>query len=104
MLAVIKTGGKQYLVKEKDKIRIEKIIGKEDDNVEFVDVLLLEKNKHTEIGKPFIKGTKVIGKILKQGRYDKIIVFKYKAKKREQTKRGHHQAFTEVQISEIIAA
>lgn len=101
MLAVIKTGGKQYLVKEKSRIKIEKIDGKEGDEINFIDVLLLEKNKKLEIGKPTIKNAKVIGKILKQGRYDKVIVFKYKAKKREQTKKGHHQAFTEVEIKDI---
>ena len=102
MIAVIKTGGKQYLVKEKNKIKIEKIDGKEGDQVEFTDVLLLEKNKHVEVGKPIIKNAKVIGKILKQGRYDKVIVFKYKAKKREQTKKGHRQTFTEVEIKDIL--
>ena len=102
MIAVIKTGGKQYLVKEKNKIKIEKIDGKEGDQVEFTDVLLLEKNKHVEVGKPLVKNVKVIGKILKQGRYDKVIVFKYKAKKRQQKKAGHRQHFTEVEIKDII--
>ena len=103
-LAVIKTGGKQYIVSPKQKIKIEKLEGKEGDKIEFADVLLFENEKVIEVGKPMIKGAKVIGKILKQGRYDKVIVFKYKAKKRQQTKKGHRQAFTEVQISEIIAA
>lgn len=102
MLAVIKTGGKQYLVSPKQKIKIEKIAGKEGDNIEFGEVLLVEKNKHIEIGKPFIQNAKVIGNILKQGKGKKIIVFKYKAKKREQTKKGHRQAFTEVEIKEIL--
>lgn len=101
MLVVIKTGGKQYIVSPKQKIKIEKVAGKEGDKIEFADVLLLEKNKHIEIGKPIIKDAKVTGQILKQGRYDKVIVFKYKAKKREQTKKGHHQAFTEVEIKDI---
>jgi len=55
MLAVIKTGGKQYLVKPGDKIRIEKLEAKEGDEVIFSDVLLVEKNKKIEIGKPFLK-------------------------------------------------
>ncbi|PJE57757.1 MAG: 50S ribosomal protein L21 [Candidatus Portnoybacteria bacterium CG10_big_fil_rev_8_21_14_0_10_38_18] len=102
MLAVIKTGGKQYLVSPKQKIKIEKIEGKEDDEVNFTEVLLLEKNKKLEIGKPIIKNAKVVGKILKQGKGKKIIVFKYKAKKREQTKKGHRQTFTEVEIKDIL--
>lgn len=101
-MVVIRTGGKQYLIKTGDRIKIEKIDGKEGDQTEFTDVLLLEKNKHVEIGKPLIKNAKVIGKILKQGRYDKVIVFKYKAKKREQTKKGHRQTFTEIEIKDIL--
>lgn len=111
-LAIIKTGGKQYLVSPGDKIKIEKIEGKEGDTIEFTDVLLLasgpeslkagrEKDKKIDIGKPTIKGIKVAGKILKQGRGDKIIVFKYKSKKRYKKKAGHRQPFTEVEITEI---
>jgi large subunit ribosomal protein L21 len=104
MLAIIKTGGKQYIVSPKQKIKIEKLEGKVGDKVEFTDVLLFENDKIIEIGKPLIKGAKVLGTILKQDRADKIIVFKYKAKKRQQTKKGHRQAFTEVEIKELIAA
>jgi len=104
MLAIIKTGGKQYIVSPKQKIKIEKLEGKVGDKIEFAEVLLFEDEKVIEIGKPFIKGAKVIGTILKQDRKDKIIVFKYKAKKRQQTKRGHRQPYTEVEIKEIIAA
>lgn len=103
-LAVIKTGGKQYIVSPKQKLKIEKLEGKEGGKVEFGEVLLFSNDKIIEIGKPLIKGAKVTATILKQDRYDKVIVFKYKAKKRQQTKRGHRQSFTEVQIKEIIAA
>jgi large subunit ribosomal protein L21 len=99
MLAVIKTGGKQYTVTPGQKIKIEKINKKEE--VTFDEVLLLEKNKKVEIGTPFIKGAKVIGKILKQGKSKKVIAFKYGAKKREKTKKGHRQPFTEIQIAGI---
>ncbi len=104
MLAIIKTGGKQYIVSPKQKIKVEKLEGKEGGKVEFKEVLLFENDKIIEIGKPLIKGAKVLGTIIKQGRTDKIIVFKYKAKKRQQTKKGHRQAFTEIEIKEIIAA
>jgi len=100
-IAVIKTGGKQYIVSPKQKIKIEKIAGKEGDKVEFKEVLLFSSDKIIEIGKPIIKGAKVIAEILRQGRYDKIIVFKYKAKKRYQKKAGHRQHFTEVEIKDI---
>jgi len=101
MLAVIKTGGKQYLVSPEDKIKIEKIEGKEGDKIEFPEVLLIRKNKKTSIGTPTIKGAKVIGKILRQARAEKIIVFKYKAKKRYKKKKGHKQPFTEIEIVDI---
>jgi large subunit ribosomal protein L21 len=101
MKAVIKTGGKQYLVSPGDKIKIEKIIGKENEEVNFADVLLIEKDNKVEIGKPVIKNAKVIGKILKHGKGDKIIVYKYKPKKRYQKKQGHRQPYTEVEIKEI---
>jgi len=103
-IAVIKTGGKQYLVSPKKRIKVEKIAGKEGDKIEFKEVLLFGTDKIIEIGKPIIKGAKVVAEIKKQGKADKVIVFKYKAKKREQTKNGHRQAFTEVEIKEIIAA
>jgi len=101
MLAVIKTGGKQYLVSPGQKIKIEKLKAKEGKEITFSDVLLLEKGKSIEIGNPFIKGVKVIGKILKQGKNEKVIIFKYKAKKRYKVKKGHRQPFTEVEILKI---
>ncbi|HOK00416.1 MAG TPA: 50S ribosomal protein L21 [Candidatus Pacearchaeota archaeon] len=101
MLAVIKTGGKQYLVSPNQKIKIEKIKGKEGDEVTFSDVLLLEKDNNIEIGKPLVKGAKVIGKILKQGRNKKITILKYKSKTRYRKKKGHRQPFTEIEIKNI---
>lgn len=112
MLAVIKTGGKQYLVKKGDKIKVEKLEGKEGSEINFTDVLLLasgpeglkapgEKDKKVEIGKPIIKDAKVVAKILEQGKGKKIIIFKYKAKKRYKKKAGHRQPFTEIEIKDI---
>lgn len=101
MLSVIKTGGKQYLVEPGKKIKIEKLEAKEGDEVTFSEVLLLEKNKKVEIGNPLIKDVQVVAKVLKQGKGDKIIIFKYKPKKRYQKKMGHRQPFTEVEILKI---
>lgn len=103
MLAIIKTGGKQYKVKKGDKIKIEKLnveIGKE---VTFGDVLLVaaDEEKEVRIGKPHIKGAEVLGKVVDQGRTKKVIVFKYKPKKRYHKKRGHRQHYTEVEITGI---
>ena len=101
MLAVIKTGGKQYIVEPKQKIKIEKLNVKEGKDVVFNDVLLLEKNKKLDIGAPLVTGAKVTGKVLEQGKHKKIIVFKYKAKKRYKKKQGHRQPYTEVEIIKI---
>jgi len=112
MFAVIKTGGKQYLVSPGQKIKIEKIEKprtrtssvqgkKEVQEIIFDEVLLLEKGNKLEVGTPLIKGAKVIGKILKQGKGKKVIIFKYKAKKRYKVKKGHRQPFTEVEILKI---
>lgn len=98
MIAVIKTGGKQYIVKPGDKLKIEKIEEKEGKEVTFSEVLLLDNDKKVEIGTPFIKDVKVSAKVLKHGKGDKIIVFKYKSKKRYSRKIGHRQPFTEVEI------
>ena len=86
MLAVIKTGGKQYIVSPGDKIKVEKLKAEQGKQIEFSQVLLLEKNKKLEIGTPLIKNAKVVGKILEQGKSKKIIIFKYKPKTRYKKK------------------
>ena len=100
-LAVIKTGGKQYIVSSGDKIKIEKIDGEEGKEIKFSEVLLVEKDTTLTIGEPLVKDAKVSGKILRQDKAKKIIIFKYKAKKRYKKKTGHRQEFTEIEITEI---
>lgn len=104
MFAVIKTGGKQYLVSPGDKIKIEKMDKPEGKEISFDQVLLVEKNKALKIGSPLVKGAKVKAKVLKQDRAKKVIVFKYKPKKRYQKKMGHRQPFTEVEILKILSS
>lgn len=102
MLAVIETGGKQYLVSPGDKIKIEKVIPSEKNKeIIFEKVLLVEKDRKLEIGTPLVKGAKVIGKVLREGKGRKVIIFKYKPKKRYKVKKGHRQPFTEIEIKEI---
>jgi large subunit ribosomal protein L21 len=100
-LAVIKTGGKQYIISPGDKIKIEKIEGDVEKEIEFPEVLLMEKDNNLSIGEPIVKDAKVFGKILRQDKAKKIIIFKYKAKKRYKKKTGHRQEFTEVEITKI---
>ena len=101
MLAIIKTGGKQYKVQKGDRIKIEKIEGEDGSKISFSDVLLLGDEKEVKVGNPAVKGAKVEGKILQQGRSKKVWGIKHKAKKRYKVKFGHRQMFTEVEITKI---
>ncbi|HBB36444.1 MAG: 50S ribosomal protein L21P, large subunit ribosomal protein L21 [Candidatus Moranbacteria bacterium GW2011_GWC1_45_18] len=101
MLAVIKTGGKQYLVQKGDKIKIEKIEGNVGSAAKFSEVLFSGDEKSVKVGNPLVKGAIVEGKILKQAKAKKVRGIKYKAKKRYKVKFGHRQMFTEVEITKI---
>lgn len=101
--AVIKTGGKQYLVAPGQKLKIEKLDAPEGGVVSFDEVLLIMgDNEAVSIGAPTVKDAKVEAKVLKQARDKKIIVFKYRPKARSRVKRGHRQHFTEVEIQKIL--
>jgi len=99
--AVIKTGGKQYIVEPGKKLKIEKLEAEEGKEVTFDQVLLLSDNNKLLFGTPLVENAKVVGKVLKQGRAKKVVVFKYKPKKRYKVKKGHRQHFTEVEITKI---
>lgn len=101
MLAIIKTGGKQYKVAEGDKIKIEKIEGEIGAVLTFPEVLLKGDEKDVLIGAPFVEGAKVEAKIVDQGRHKKVWGIKHKPKKRYKVKFGHRQLFTEVEITKI---
>ncbi len=103
MFAIIKTGGKQYLVKPGDKIKIEKIDAPQDKEVVFDNVLMVagDKPEETLIGAPYVKEYRVRGKMIGQGKGEKVIVYKYKSKKRYHKKQGHRQYFSEIEILEI---
>ena len=103
MLAVIETGGKQYLVKKGDTIKVEKIDGEVDSKLSFDKVLLItdEEGKETKIGKPYLENNSVSAKIVEQARDRKIRVVKYKRKVRFRKIFGHRQHFTKLVIEEI---
>ncbi len=101
MLAIIKTGGKQYKVSEGDKIKIEKIEGEKGTKVTFDEVLFVGDEKEVKIGEPLLKGAKVEATIVEQGRHKKVWGIKHKAKKRYKVKFGHKQLFTQVEINKI---
>lgn len=102
MYAVIKTGGKQYKVEKGALVDIERLEGKEGDKITFDDVLFVG-GKETKIGHPNVEGAKVEGKIAKQFRGKKIIVYKKKRRKGYEKRQGHRQNLTKVEITSINA-
>lgn len=98
MLAVIKTGGKQYIVSPGQKIKIEKLNVQEGEEIIFSDVLLLATDEEVKIGTPLVENAKIVAKVLSHGKAKKVIVFKYKPKTRYKKKKGHRQQYTEVEI------
>lgn len=103
MYAVIASGGKQYKVQEGEVLRVEKIAGDVGAPVSFDQVLLFSDGEKTTIGTPLLGDVSVQGHIVDQGKAKKIIVFKYKRRKRFRRKQGHRQQFTAVQIDAIRA-
>ncbi len=103
MYAVVATGGKQYKVKEGDVLKIEKIAGDIGAQVDFDQVLMYADGDQVKLGQPTVEGAVVRGHIVDQGKDRKIIVFKYKRRKRYRRKNGHRQAYTAVRIDTIEA-
>ncbi len=101
--AVIKTGGKQYLVSPGMSLKIEKILGehKEGDTITFDQVLLHDDGTTTTLGKPTLPGKKVEATLVKSGRARKVTIIHYKSKVRHRKKMGHRQPFFEVKINSI---
>ena len=103
MFAVIFTGGKQYLVKEGDTLRVEKLDAEKGSTVEFDKVLLTAKEDGADVklGTPFLEGAKVSATVEEQGRAKKVRVVKYKRKIRYKRVFGHRQPFTKIKIAKI---
>lgn len=101
MFSIIQTGGKQYKVSAGQKLKIEKLEAEVDGSVIFDKVLLTVDGESVKIGTPYVEGAKVEAKVLKQGKGEKKIVFKYHSKARYRKKKGHRQLFTEVEINHI---
>ena len=99
--AVIKTGGKQYLVSPGQKIKIEKIAPSSGNSIEFDEVLLAGEGERVEFGRPFVKNAKVSAERLADGQGKKVMVARYHSKTRYYKRKGHRQPYTEVLIREI---
>ena len=102
MFAVVKTGGKQYKVKENDIILVEKLENKKGDSINLNQILLLSNDqKKIQIGTPLLKWVLVKAKILEQKKQKKILVFKKKRRKNYKKKTGHRQNITVLKILKI---
>lgn len=103
-IAVIETGGKQYLVKPGDKLKVEKLEAKEGDKLTFEPLLVAdEADKEVKVGTPTVEGAKVTAEVVAAGRGRKVEVVKYKPKIRYKKLTGHRQHYTEIQITDIKA-
>lgn len=103
MKAVVKTGGKQYIVSEGDKISVEKLPGVAGDKVLLDDVLLVSDDKKVSVGTPTVEGAKVEAEIEHQTKASKVTTIKFKSKTRYRRKIGHQQKLTELVIKKITA-
>jgi large subunit ribosomal protein L21 len=101
MYAIFETGGKQFKVQAGDVIYIEKLDNQAGDVVTFDRVLAVADDKGFKAGAPLLAGATVTGKVEKQVKGEKIIVYKYKAKKNYRRKQGHRQPYTKVTIESI---
>ena len=101
MYAIIETGGKQYKVSEGDVIRVEKLNAGQGETVEINKVLAVVDGDRMTVGKPVVEGARAIVKVLEHGKADKIVVFKYKPKKKYRKTQGHRQPYTQVVVEKI---
>lgn len=101
MIAIIETGGKQYRVTEGDIIYVEKMNVEEGTDIKFDTVIAVFEDEKVKLGAPYVKGVDVTGKVLKNGKNKKVVIFKYKAKKNYRKKAGHRQPYTKIQINTV---
>jgi large subunit ribosomal protein L21 len=101
MYAIVNTGGKQYKIQEGQVLRVEKIPGDVGADVTFDKVLMVSDGEQVSIGRPVLENTLVRAQIVEQDKTKKILVFKYKRRKRYRRKQGHRQPFTAVKIGKI---
>jgi len=100
-IAIIETGGKQYLVTRDSVLDVEKLPLEKDGKITFEKVLLTDDGKETKVGNPYLSGAKVSAELVKEGRAPKVTVIRYRQKSRYFKKKGHRQPFTKVRITAL---
>ena len=101
MYAIIETGGKQYKVQNGDQIKVEKLDAEIGSTVVFDKVLAAGEGSDIKVGTPYLDGLTVEADVVESGKGDKVIIFKYKAKKDYRKKQGHRQPYTLVEITSV---
>ncbi|HOQ67075.1 MAG TPA: 50S ribosomal protein L21 [Candidatus Atribacteria bacterium] len=101
MFAIIEAQGKQYLVQEGSIIKLNGWLPQEEEEVVFDRVLMWKKDEEVKVGRPYLEGAKVTGRVVKKGKDKKVVVFKYKPKVNYRKKTGHRQPLTLVSIEKI---
>jgi len=101
MYAIVSSGGKQYKVQKGEILRVEKISGDVGASVSFDKVLMFSDGENVNVGQPVLENVSVKGHIVEQDKAKKIIVFKYKRRKRYSRKQGHRQQYTAIKIDSI---
>lgn len=99
--AIVRSGGKQYRVREGSVINVASLTAQPGERVELREVLLLADGEAVTVGTPTVEDAVVVAEVVEHGRARKVINFRYKAKVRARRKRGHRQAFTRLTVREI---
>ena len=101
MYAVIKSGGKQYRVKEGQTLKLEKLEIATGETINFDEVLLTSDGETINVGAPFVAGAKVTAEVIDHGRGDKVTIIKFRRRKHHMKRQGHRQWYTEIKITGI---
>lgn len=104
MYAVIKSGGKQYTVREGETLEVELLPDEPGATVEIGEVLMVGEGNGVTVGAPYVAGAKVICDVVDRTKGEKLIVFKYKNKTRYRRKTGHRQHYTRITVRQIVGA
>jgi len=101
MYAIIRSGGKQYKVKQGDVLELERLEGEKNKELILDEVLLVKTEQDVLVGEPLVKRARVICEFLEEVKGKKVIAFKYRRRKDSKTKKGHRQILTKLKVKKI---
>jgi len=102
MYAVFKLGGTQHRASVGDMLRVEKLDGEVGQTLEIEEVLLIGKGEESLVGSPHVSGARITAEIVDQGRHKKVLVQKFKRRRKYRRKMGHRQHFTQIRITDVV--